>query len=67
MAKTITKTEDNHVIIEETVKIPDRVETEEFDQGSLDYKKVKAQEALIQAQARITELDDVQTEMDKQI
>ena len=68
MAKTITKLEENHVIISETVKVSDRVETEEFDQKKLDKEIVKAKDKVAYWQARVDLLEGaVQMEMDKQI
>ncbi len=65
MAKTITKTKENHVVIKTTIILSDRIDTEEFDQERLDFEKVKAQNALTQVQVRIVELDNVQIEMNK--
>ena len=67
MEETITKTEENHVIVEKTITIPDKTEAEEFDQERLDAEKIRAQEELTKAKARIAQLDVVQKEMDKKL
>ena len=67
MDETITKTEENQVVVEKTIVTADRIEREMFSQELLDIQKTNAEKELALIQTRIDLLDKVQLEMNKEL